>query len=111
MTKKELAIALHDKGYNCAQAVVCAFSDELGIDEEKIKLIYSLYGNRLHDLSKVVIPGSIPSIISNMKVNIGLCLVGVIIGEFLAAKNGLGYLIIYSSQVFSCVYIWVQCDI
>jgi len=40
-------------------------------------------------------------IISNMKVNIGLCLVGVIIGEFLAARQGLGYLIIYSSQVFS----------
>ena len=38
--------------------------------------------------------------ISNMKVNIGLCLVGVVIGEFLAARNGLGYLIIYSSQVF-----------
>ena len=34
MTKKELAIALHDKGYNCCQAVVCAFKDELGIDEE-----------------------------------------------------------------------------
>ena len=40
------------------------------------------------------------SIISNMQVNIGLCLVGVVIGEFLAARNGLGYLIIYSSQVF-----------
>ena len=49
---------------------------------------------------KVVLPSSIPAIISNMKVNIGLCLVGVIIGEFLAARNGLGYLIIYSSQVF-----------
>lgn len=71
-----------------------------GVDEEKIKLIYTLHGNRLHALSKVVIPGSIPAIISNMKVNIGLCLVGVIIGEFLAARNGLGYLIIYSSQVF-----------
>ena len=34
MTKKELAIALHDKGYNCAQAVICAFKDELGMDEE-----------------------------------------------------------------------------
>lgn len=48
----------------------------------------------------MVLPGSIPAIISNMKVNIGLCLVGVIIGEFLAARSGLGYLIIYSSQVF-----------
>ena len=67
---------------------------------EKSKLIYTLHGTRFHALTKVVIPHSIPAIISNMKVNIGLCLVGVIIGEFLAARNGLGYLIIYSSQVF-----------
>lgn len=40
-----------------------------------------------------------------MKVNIGLCLVGVIIGEFLAAKKGLGYLIIYGSQVFKMSYV------
>ena len=70
------------------------------VDPEKIKLIYTLRGTKLQALTKVVIPSSIPSIVSNMKVNIGLCLVGVIIGEFLAARNGLGYLIIYSSQVF-----------
>lgn len=70
------------------------------VDDEKIKLIYTLHGNRLHALRKVVLPASIPTIISITKVNIGLCLVGVIIGEFLAARNGLGYLIIYSSQVF-----------
>lgn len=71
------------------------------VDPEKIKLIYTLHGSRYHALTKVVIPSSIPSIISTMKVNIGLCLVGVIIGEFLAARNGLGYLIIYASQTFS----------
>lgn len=71
-----------------------------GIDEDLLKLIYTLGGSKLHALTKVVIPNSIPEIISNMKVNIGLCLVGVVIGEFLAARNGLGYLIIYSSQVF-----------
>jgi len=70
------------------------------VDPDKIKLIYTLRGTKLQALTKVVIPSSIPSIVSNMKVNIGLCLVGVIIGEFLAARNGLGYLIIYSSQVF-----------
>lgn len=69
-------------------------------DPGKIKLIYTLRGNHLHVLTKVILPYSIPAIISNMKVNIGLCLVGVIIGEFLAAKQGLGYLIIYGSQVF-----------
>ena len=70
------------------------------VDPGKIKLIYTLQGTKFQALTKVVLPSSVPSIISNMKVNIGLCLVGVIIGEFLAARNGLGYLIIYSSQVF-----------
>lgn len=72
----------------------------LSIDPEKIRLIYTLHGKKRHALTKVILPGSVPAIISNMKVNIGLCLVGVIIGEFLAARYGLGYLIIYSSQVF-----------
>ena len=70
------------------------------LDPDQIKLIRSLGGNRIHILTKVLLPGSIPLILANMKVNIGLCLVGVIIGEFLAAKQGLGYLIIYGSQVF-----------
>lgn len=69
-------------------------------DPDQIKLIYSLGGKRRDILTKVLLPGSVPLIISNMKVNVGLCLVGVIIGEFLAANKGLGYLIIYGSQVF-----------
>lgn len=69
-------------------------------DPDKIKLIYALGGTKRDVLSKVLLPNSVPLIISNMKVNIGLCLVGVIIGEFLAANKGLGYLIIYGSQVF-----------
>ena len=70
------------------------------VDKEMLKLIYTLGGNRKDAMRKVILPSSIPLIISNMKVNIGLCLVGVIIGEFLAARRGLGYLIIYGSQVF-----------
>lgn len=70
------------------------------VDPDKIKLIYTLRGNRLHALTKVVIPSSIPAIISTMKVNIGLCLVGVVIGEFIGGREGLGYMIIYGSQVF-----------
>lgn len=70
------------------------------VDLDKIKLIYTLGGNKRNVLLKVVLPSSIPIIISTMKVNIGLSLVGVVIGEFLAARSGLGYLIIYGSQVF-----------
>lgn len=69
-------------------------------DKDKIRLIQTLGGSRAAVLTKVVLPSSLKTIISNMKVNIGLSLVGVIIGEFLAARAGLGYLIIYGSQVF-----------
>jgi len=70
------------------------------IDPEKIKLIKMLGGNRADILFRLILPSCLPIIISNAKVNIGLCLVGVIIGEFLAARQGLGYLIIYGSQTF-----------
>ena len=70
------------------------------VDPEKITLIYTLGGSRRDAFSKVVLLGSVPILLSTAKVNIGLALVGVIIGEFLAARRGLGYLIIYGSQVF-----------
>ena len=69
-------------------------------DPERLKLIATLGGSKLQAFTKVVFPGNIPTFISLSKVNIGLALVGVIIGEFLAGKKGLGYLIIYGSQVF-----------
>ena len=70
------------------------------VDAEKITLVYTLGGSRRDAFFKVVLPGSVPILLSTAKVNIGLALVGVIIGEFLAARRGLGYLIIYGSQVF-----------
>lgn len=70
------------------------------VDEEKITLIYTLGGGKREAFTKVVLPGSVPILLSTAKVNIGLALVGVIIGEFLAARRGLGYLIIYGSQIF-----------
>lgn len=69
-------------------------------EEDKLKLIITLGGKKKDILTKVILPGNIPTVISLMKVNLGLSLVGVIIGEFLAARAGLGYLIIYASQVF-----------
>ena len=85
--------------------VINLYSDFKSVEEDKVKLIYTLGGQKKDVLFKVVLPGNIPSIISQMKVNIGLSLVGVIIGEFLAAKAGLGYLIIYGSQVFKLEWV------
>ncbi len=69
-------------------------------DPEKEKLILTLGGNKWDVYSRIVFPYSLPTLINSMKVNIGLSLVGVVIGEFLAARQGLGYLIIYGTQVF-----------
>lgn len=81
-------------------SVINLYTGFKSVDEEKLKLIATLGGSRLTALKKVVLPSSVPLILSNMKVNVGLALVGVIIGEFLAARQGLGYLIIYGTQVF-----------
>ncbi|MDI9488044.1 ABC transporter permease [Herbinix luporum] len=85
--------------------IITLHSDFKAVEEDKIKLIYTLGGKKKDVLLKVILPANIPSMISLMKVNIGLSLVGVIIGEFLAAKAGLGYLIIYGSQVFKLDYV------
>ena len=81
-------------------SVISFYTGFKQVDPEKITLIYTLGGQKKDVFTKVILPGSIPIMLSTTKVNIGLALVGVIIGEFLAARRGLGYLIIYGSQVF-----------
>ena len=80
-------------------------------DPDQIKLIYTLQGKRRDVLFKVILPGTVPLLISVMKVNIGLCLVGVVIGEFIGARQGLGYLIIYGSQVFKLDWVLMSITI
>ena len=60
----------------------------------------SFNATKLQTLTKIVIPSNISTFINTLKVNIGLSLVGVITGEFLVSKAGLGYLIVYGGQVF-----------
>lgn len=88
--------------------IINLYSSFKNVEEDKIKLIYTLGGKKKDVLWKVILPSNIPAIISQMKVNIGLSLVGVIIGEFLAAKAGLGYLIIYGSQVFKLDWVMMS---
>lgn len=70
------------------------------VDPDKIKLVRLFGASRWQVLSKIVLPASVPTMISTLKVNVGLALVGVVVGEFQAAKAGLGYLITYGSQIF-----------
>ncbi|MCD8378974.1 MAG: ABC transporter permease [Lachnospiraceae bacterium] len=81
-------------------SIISLYSGFRETDEEKILLVRCLGGNKRDILTKVVLPSGIPNIFSIMKGNIGLALVGVVIGEFFAGRVGLGYLIIYGTQVF-----------
>jgi len=72
----------------------------LQVDEDRIKLIRIFGGSKKQVLTKVVLPANVPCILNALKINVGLSFVGVIVGEFLVAQNGLGFLITYSSQTF-----------
>ena len=86
-------------------SVINLYTGFRGADPEKLKLIRTLGGTKKDELTKIVLPSSVPLILSIMKVNIGLCLVGVVIGEFIGARCGLGYLIIYGSQTFKLTWV------
>ena len=72
----------------------------LNTDKELIKMAKTFDASKLQILTKIVIPANISTFINSLKINIGLSLVGVISGEFLISKAGLGYLITYGGQVF-----------
>src|SRR5262249_22480380 len=71
------------------------------VDPNYVKVVRIFGATRTQSFLKVILPASFPAIISTLKVNVGLAWVGVIVGEFLVAKEGLGYLIIYGFQVFN----------
>ena len=72
----------------------------LKTDKDVIKMARTFNASKFQVLTKIVIPANISTFINSLKVNIGLSLVGVISGEFLVSKAGLGYLIVYGGQVF-----------
>ena len=97
-TKSVIVMALL---INLIVSIITIYNGFLNIDEKKIKMIKSFGANKLQILTKLVIPSSYKTIISSLKLNISMSLIGVIMGEFLVSKEGLGYLIIYGTQVFN----------
>jgi len=71
------------------------------VDQNYLKVLQTFGATRLQSFKEAVLPASFPTIISTLKVNVGLSWVGVIVGEFLVSSKGLGYMIIYGFQVFN----------
>ncbi len=71
------------------------------VDANYAKLVRVFGGTQRDVFLKAIFPASVPTIVSTLKVNVGLAWIGAIVGEFLTSKQGLGYLIIYGFQVFN----------
>ncbi len=80
--------------------IITMLNGFLATEKSKIFLMRSLGANKLQILLKLVIPSSIPTFISCLKINVGMAWIGSIMGEYLVSKQGIGYLIVYGGQVF-----------
>ena len=81
--------------------IINVYQGFIETDPLKIKLMKSFKATKLQLYTKLIIPSSLSNIISALKINVSMSLIGVIMGELLVSKEGLGYLINYGSQVFN----------
>lgn len=81
--------------------IISVYQGYLEIDKTKIKLMKTFGANKSQIYFKLIFPSSFKTFISALKINISMSLIGVIMGEFLVSKEGIGYLIMYGSQVFN----------
>lgn len=77
------------------------------VDPNYLKVMQTFGATRFQCFKEAILPASFPTIISTLKVNVGLSWVGVIVGEFLVSSRGLGYLIIYGFQVFNFTLVFL----
>jgi NitT/TauT family transport system permease protein len=78
------------------------------VDPNYLKVLQTFGANRFQCFKEAILPASFPTIISTLKVNVGLSWVGVIVGEFLVSSRGLGYMIIYGFQVFNFTLVFLS---
>lgn len=82
-------------------SIISIYNGFNSVNKNYITLMRSFGATKFQIFSKVVFPNNIFNIISSLKVNVSMNLIGVIMGELLVSKAGIGYLIMYGSQVFN----------
>ena len=81
--------------------IINIYQGFINVDESKIKLMKSFKASKRQIFLMLIVPNSYKNIISTLKISISMSLIGVIMGEFLVSKQGIGYLIMYGSQIFN----------
>lgn len=77
------------------------------IDQDLIRLMQSLGARPLQTFVKIVVPGSLPWVVSALRLNVGFALIGAVVGEYISAQAGLGYLVYYAGQLYNLNSVWV----
>lgn len=80
--------------------ILSAYSYFNNVSEDKIRMLKSFGASKFQILTKLVLPSNIANIMGIIKINIGMSWIGVIVGEFIVSRAGIGYLLTYGSQVF-----------
>jgi len=101
-SKVALAVAL-----TIVPAALAAYGGVKSVDRDLETLLFSLGSSRFQVFAKVVVPWTMPWIVSSLRVNIGLALAGAIVGEFIASRYGVGRMILYAGQIMDINLVWV----
>ena len=80
--------------------ILSAYNYFINVDDDKIKMLKSFKATKTQILTKLILPSNVVNLINITKINIGMSWVGVIVGEFLVSRYGIGYLLLYGGQVF-----------
>lgn len=81
--------------------ILSSYQAFISVDEKQIQMMKSFKASKSQILTKLIIPANKDNLINLVKINIGMSWVGVIVGEFIVSRYGIGYLIMYGSQVFN----------
>jgi NitT/TauT family transport system permease protein len=88
-------------------SLIATFTGTAEVDSDLVRLMRSLGATRLQIWRKVVIPATLPWVISALRLNVGFSLIGAVVGEYISSKEGLGYLVYYSGVLYDLNSVWV----
>lgn len=88
-------------------SLMTAYSGALEVDQDLVRLMRSLGASPRQTFRKVVVPSTMPWIVSGLRLNVGFALIGAVVGEYIAANKGLGYLVYYAGTLYDLNAVWV----
>ncbi|TYC52623.1 ABC transporter permease [Rhodobacterales bacterium] len=88
-------------------AFLQAYKGTQQVDPDLIRLMKSLGATPWQTFRKIVVPGSVPWIVSALRLNVGFALIGAVVGEYISAEEGLGYMVYYAGQLYDLNTVWV----